>query len=449
MSSKHRPIPRCSLWATLGPSIVVLGSVVGSGELINTPVQAAKFGFLLLWAVLLACVLRIFLQVEIGRHCLIHRRTTIEALNTCPGPRWRSTSWMGLLYLAMYPLLLLPTVGMTGALAGLCNVLMPQVSVNGWAILLVIATWAVLAGGVYRHLERVVIALVAIFSVTTFGALIMLQRTEYAIASSEIMSGLKFSLGTDWKAAVYAVVAFMGGLGVTANELFMYPYWILEKGYGADLERHRGDAWTDAARRWIRSVWIDVGLATILATLVTVAFFLLGCAILHRQGIKPEGINVVQTIGQVYVDTYGPWSLKFYYLGAFCTLWSTMIVAIAASGRMVGDLLGSLGIVNRDDPIVMKRFYQIAQPLWLVAVFLAYLGLQMSPANIVIFSHFLSGAFAMPLILFGICWMAFRTDRRVRMKTVTAVLLVLTSVVIVACSVFGVFHQVLALFSTR
>ena len=29
----------------IGPGIVVTGSVIGSGELINTPVQAAKFGF--------------------------------------------------------------------------------------------------------------------------------------------------------------------------------------------------------------------------------------------------------------------------------------------------------------------------------------------------------------------------------------------------------------------
>ncbi|HAA48211.1 MAG TPA: manganese transporter, partial [Planctomycetaceae bacterium] len=29
----------------IGPAIVVSGSVIGSGELINVPIQAAKFGF--------------------------------------------------------------------------------------------------------------------------------------------------------------------------------------------------------------------------------------------------------------------------------------------------------------------------------------------------------------------------------------------------------------------
>ena len=75
-----------------GPGIVVAGSVMGSGELINTPIQAAKFGFVLLWVVIVSCLIKYFLQVEIARHCLIHNRTTVEALNICPGPKIRNTS---------------------------------------------------------------------------------------------------------------------------------------------------------------------------------------------------------------------------------------------------------------------------------------------------------------------------------------------------------------------
>ncbi len=84
----------------IGPGIVVTGSVIGSGELINTPVQAAKFGFVLLWAVILSCVIKIFLQIELGRHALVHNRTPFEAFNTLPGVKWRGTSWIGITYLA-------------------------------------------------------------------------------------------------------------------------------------------------------------------------------------------------------------------------------------------------------------------------------------------------------------------------------------------------------------
>ena len=103
----------------IGPGIVVSGSVMGSGELINAPLQAAEFGFVLLWAAILSCLIKYFLQVEIARHCLVHNRTPVEALNLCPGPNIRGTSWVGLLYMVGYTISLASVVGILGAIAGL------------------------------------------------------------------------------------------------------------------------------------------------------------------------------------------------------------------------------------------------------------------------------------------------------------------------------------------
>ena len=111
--------------ASIGPGIVVTGSVIGSGELINTPVQAATFGFILLWAVLLSCVIKYFLQVEIARHSLVENRTTFESINECPGPKFRGTSWIGLAYMAGYLITTLPIIGIIGALGGLMHDLWP------------------------------------------------------------------------------------------------------------------------------------------------------------------------------------------------------------------------------------------------------------------------------------------------------------------------------------
>ena len=120
--------PRGGMWgmlASIGPGIVVTGSVIGSGELINTPVQAATFGFILLWAVLLSCVIKYFLQVEIARHSLVENRTTFESINECPGPKFRGTSWIGLAYMAGYLITTLPIIGIIGALGGLMHDLWP------------------------------------------------------------------------------------------------------------------------------------------------------------------------------------------------------------------------------------------------------------------------------------------------------------------------------------
>ena len=46
-----------------------------------------RAGFSLLWLVLIGCVIKVFVQVELGRFTLIVGRTTMDGLNEVPGPR--------------------------------------------------------------------------------------------------------------------------------------------------------------------------------------------------------------------------------------------------------------------------------------------------------------------------------------------------------------------------
>jgi len=86
----------------IGPGLVVSGAVIGSGELINVPLRAATFGFKLFWAVVISCIIKYFLQIEIGRHCLVRNCTTVQALTGCPGPKFRGVGWVGILFMVGY-----------------------------------------------------------------------------------------------------------------------------------------------------------------------------------------------------------------------------------------------------------------------------------------------------------------------------------------------------------
>jgi Mn2+/Fe2+ NRAMP family transporter len=434
--------------AAIGPGIVVAGSVIGSGELVNTPVQAAKFGFVLLWVVLLSCVIKYVLQIEIARHCLVHNRTTVEALNICPGPKLRGTSWIALVYMCGYPVTMLTIVGILGALGGLMHGVWPLADSVGrstqyWGVIMGAAAIAVLWQGWYRHLEMLVMVLVGVFSLSVFAGLFLIQGTPYRITAGDILSGLKFSLDVDqYRDQVgYAVISLLGALGVAANELFMYPYWVLEKGYARELGDSTSPGWADRARHWIRTIWLDAGLSTLLATLVTAAFFLLGAAVLNRQQIVPEGLEVVEQISQVYTESYGEWSKWIFLIGAFCTLFSTLVVIVAASGRMWADLFSSMRIVNRDDDTSVRRCHQIVQVVWVCGLVTAFLLIDKAPADLIIAGHFVLGAVMTPLLMLAICWMAFHTDRRVRMSRWTAAALVSSVAVILACVGANLYEQ--------
>jgi Mn2+/Fe2+ NRAMP family transporter len=271
----------------------------------------------------------------------------------------------------------------------------------------------------------------------------LIQGTQFRISADEIFSGLTLSLGDarPKSEAAYAVISLMGALGVAANELFMYPYWILEKGYARELGDPASAGWTDRARQWIRTIWLDAGFSTALATLVTAAFFLLGAAVLYRQQAIPEGLAVVDQVSRVYTESYGDWSKWLFLVGAFCTLFSTLVVVAAASGRMWTDLFASLGVVTTREPQTIRRWHQIIQTVWLIGLLTAYLLIDKPPANLIMAGHFVLGAVMMPLLMFAICWLAFHTDRRVRMGPVAATALVASVLVILFCVAANLYIQ--------
>ena len=82
--------PPRHLWAALrkiGPGIILAGSIIGSGELLLTTSLGAEYGFVFLWLILFSCVIKVFVQLELGRYALSSGMPTLAALNMLPGPR--------------------------------------------------------------------------------------------------------------------------------------------------------------------------------------------------------------------------------------------------------------------------------------------------------------------------------------------------------------------------
>jgi Mn2+/Fe2+ NRAMP family transporter len=429
---------------TLGPGIVVAGSVVGTGELINTPVQAARFGFVLLWAVIIACLIKYFLQVEIGRHCLVHDRTALESLKRFPGPKLCGTSWILWIFIVAWTFGQIGSAGIVGALAGMLHGLLPlasegheRQSVQIWSVLVVLGTLLVVWRSLYGHLEKLVVVLVGAFSASVVIGLIILQGTEYRVGAEDVASGLTFSLGEKSpKLAAYAVISLLGGLGVAGLELFVYPYWVREK-YARLLGPRDSEGWLDRARGWVRMLQFDAGMATLLATVITAAYFLLGAAVLFRLGQEPKGIEVVDRISGIFTQTYGGWSRGVFLVGAFCTMFSTLVISPMASGRIYTDFLCTVGLLDRNRPRAVHRSHQVFQTLFLVGVLTLALLVPERPEMLVILSQYIIGLFGTPLAMVAICWMAFHTDRRLRMHWLTAVFLLGSVLVLATCLIFG------------
>ena len=91
-------------------------------------------------------------------------------------------------------------------------------------------------------------------------------------------------------AGLFTAVAVFGVTGVGTSELFMYPYWCVEKGYARFTgPRDGSDAWISRARGWIRVMHVDIIASLLVYTIATIAFYLLGAGVSARHEAGAQG----------------------------------------------------------------------------------------------------------------------------------------------------------------
>src|SRR5205085_11003617 len=156
-----------------------------------------------------------------------------------------------------------------------------------------LAALLLLLTGGYKRLEKVTTVLVAAVTLFTVASVAILQWTPFRISTTDLESGFKFAVPT---AAVALAFSAFGITGVGASELFAYPYWCIEKGYARFAgPRSDDEGWVRRARGWLRVMQIDAWFSMVIFTIATVAFYLLGAAVLHPQDLDPRGKEMIRT----------------------------------------------------------------------------------------------------------------------------------------------------------
>lgn len=397
----------------LGPSVVISGSIVGSGEIILTAGLGAAAGFVLLWWVLLSCWIKSLIQAELSRYILVSGDTYVRAMNRLPGkvpgPRKRVSFAVAMALIAMPPAL----VGLGGIVGGAgqaLNLLLPWLP-STWATgLVAAATIGLLLSGSYKVLERVMLVLVLSFSAATLICAILMQFTEYGVTAADLTTGFSFDFPL-----IYLVLALSvyGYTGVNSSETSAYTYWCIEKGYPNFIGRPDAPGWEARAKGWIKVLQTDVWVTLLILTCATVPFYLLGAGVLHALGEQPSGLETISVLSNMFTETLGPWAVWLFGIGAFCILFSTMLAAVSGGGRYIPDYLIELGYLERDDLRARQRIirgYALVIPIF---AFLLYLTVQ-NPVLLVTIGA-MTLALMLPVQSGAVLWFqARRMDPRIR-----------------------------------
>ena len=330
----------------IGPGIILAASIVGSGELIATTTLGAQVGYAALWVIVLSCVIKPVIQAELGRYTIASGETGLESLNCVPGPRLK-VNWIVWAWALMVMFTLLQIGAMYGGVAQVMNLIFPSIPLKAWVLILLALTLVLLLGGGYSRIERLAWIKVGLFTLLTVLAAALLIRLPQYFTWSNLADGFRFQMPGEGLATAVAV---FGITGVGASELFMYPYWCVEKGYARFAgKREDSEAWLARARGWIKVMHVDILASMIIYTVATVAFYLLGAGVLHGMGVVPSAKDMIPVLSRIYTETLGGWSLWIFYLGAIATLYGTIFAATAANSRVFADMARLMGLYARDD----------------------------------------------------------------------------------------------------
>lgn len=424
----------------LGPGLIMSASIVGSGELIATTVAGAQVGFALLWLVIVSTFVKVAIQIELAKWSITTGQAGLTGFNRVP-PKVGPSGWITWLWLLMAIAKITQMGGVVGGTAVALSLLFPfggeplnKTTLAIWTVIVVASSIALLWSNRYSLIEKLSSVLVVSFSIITVAIALGLPFTPLAYGWSDIAGGLTFAMP-----AIAVAVSMFGLTGVGSDEITFYTYWCVEKGYARWSGPNDGSPeWQERANGWIEVMKKDSWVSWVVYTTTTLAFYIMGAAILHPQGLVPKGNEVITTLARMYTDSIGPWAMYAFLICGFAVLASTLWAAIPSHSRLWANFFSNIGVYNwQTDVDKRMKFIRFFTAFLPIAWGLMYLVIN-SPVFMVTIGGIATGVFLLAVV-WGTWYLRIKeTDKSVLGSTGWTILLTVSSVAIALLGLYTV-----------
>jgi manganese transport protein len=328
------------LWPFLGPAFIAAVAYVDPGNFATNMAAGAKFGYLLLWVVLMANLMAMLVQSMSAKLGIATGRNLPEVCRE----RYSRPVSFGLWIQAEIVAMATDIAEFMGAAIGL-NLLF-GIPLFPAALITGVAAFAILAlqAKGFRRLEAVIAAFIGVIVVAFALQVVMADPDRSGIAHGLLVPGFE---GTE------SVLLAVGILGATVMPHVIYLH--------SALTQHRlVGATEEAKRRIFRFELVDVLLAMGLAGVVNMTMLITAAAVFHSEGLTEVGDD----LSQVYD------SLETHLGVSASVLFGVALLASGLSSSSVGTLAGQVvmqGFVNRRIPLFLRRFVTMVPALVIIA----------------------------------------------------------------------------------
>ena len=327
-------------WRSVGPGLVVAATGVGAADLVATLIAGQRYGYALLWAVVLGCIMKVVLVEGAGRYSLATGETIYHG--------WSKLGWWTTLYFAPY-IVIWGFVYGAAAMAGTgipLAALFPIAGVTFWGIVSGLLGAALVWFGRYSFVEKLCTVLVGLMFVSMVGAAILTLPNLL-----DILGGL---VPTIPEGSLVNMLSVAGGVGGTIT-LAAYGYWIREKG------------WTTP--RHMKLMRVDNTIAYAVTGIFVVSTLIVGAELLYSYGQAVDGSNsdrAMLQLSEILGERYGFWASKVFLVGFWAAAMSSLVGVWNGVSMMFADFVRHIGNKPADDPDIQAggKWYK-AYVLWL------------------------------------------------------------------------------------
>ncbi len=307
------PVPRSfsEFLRAFGPSIVVVLTWLGAGDVVDMGVAGANYGYALLWVLVVAVFMRFILVSLIGRYqlCNQHGEGVLDGLVRLH-PLYAPVLFIGAIVMGhVYESY------MTVGVAEVCRNVFGFGPLWGWAILCNSIAFALVIMGGYRPLELVFKVFLGVLSVSFVGSAVWV-----GFSAADVALGL-----TRWEipgqqgsfGALTVALAMIGAVGGSFMNL-VYPYFLEEKG------------WRGPQYRRVQTY--DLLLGVVVMIILNLAVWILGAELLFPD----KQIRELEDLPNLLSTVLGPAGRLLFYSGIFAAVF-TSVVGHAAGLAALGS----------------------------------------------------------------------------------------------------------------
>lgn len=259
--------PSTSFLKLAGPGLVVAAAGIGSGDVVSATVGGARYGVVLLWAIVAGAFFKFVLTEGIARWQLATGKTALEgwADHLPPWVKW---------YFGAY--LLIWTVAVSAALTnatglGIANLTGGAISQPWGAVAHSLIGFAFVWFGGYGSFEKLMKVLVGVMGFSILLCALLTLNDPVPAAQGLLLPIIPAGSGT-------YVLSLIGGVGGSITML-SYNYWMREEGM-------RGAGFLSYVRGDVAVAYIFTALFGISIMLIANdAFFVPGVALIDAQAV--------------------------------------------------------------------------------------------------------------------------------------------------------------------